>query len=458
MLWIEVLQIKSSNPDKRLQAVLRVAKSGGANAFKVLSEAAASDADARVRGAAVAAIAKMEQEGIAGVLLEAMRDTDPEVRRLAASGLKNHPGERTQLVLVEALRDSDPGVRGRAALALEQLNWRPSNLNEDIWSAVARGQMDQAAARGGPQAIEALERVLNGSPYNLQVAAVKALGGIPDERVLKSLIPALNAADSAVCVAAIEALTDFGGPKAVAALMPMLKHGDHRVRVAVVEAMPNLETQHIVRHLTALLQDPMWDVRCAAATALGKVRDPESVESLARALKDPDADVREAAAVALGRIADPLGIGPLVLALADAESSVRRAAASALPAINSKWATTDAARQMSQGLRRCLESADPAVRYAASQVLEQIGASANVIPGHDTAVVLTSAAQKHARVMSAFVELLHDADGDLRLAAAESLGRLGDKRAAEALMTVLSDDDTVVRRAAVESLRLLGAA
>jgi len=199
----------------------------------------------------------------------------------------------------------------------------------------------------------------------------------------------------------------------------------------------------------------MWDVRCAAAVALGRLRDPQVVDGLTGVLQDPDNDVRESAIHSLGRIADAQAIGPLVLCLADAESSVRRAAASALQQIDPKWARTEAARRMSTELRKAMEAADPAVRYAVVNALNQLGQAAE-LKGHDTAQVMTAASQKQNRVLSAFLELLNDPDADLRLAAAGMLGRLGDQRAAGALMTSLSDPDTVVRRVAAESLQLLG--
>lgn len=72
-----------------------------------------------------------------------------------------------------------------------------------------------------------------------------------------------------------------------------------------------------------------------------------------------------------------------------------------------------------------------------------------------------SANQKRRKVFTVFVELLQDPDRDVRLASAQSLGRLGDPRAASSLMTAMSDADEGVRHAAaeaVEFLNFLGAA
>jgi len=455
MLWLELLQLKSKDAETRLQAVQRLARAKGASVFRALGEAA-QDSEAAVRCAALAAVAKRDEEGGTDVLLEALQDAFPEVRQVAVDGLKDKTEDRVRLRLVDALQDPDPGVRGRAGRVLTHQQWRPPGPKQELWFAVARGQLDQAAAFGA-QAIEPLELVLNGGPFNLQVSAVRALGKIADERVLKSLIPSLESTDNSVCVAAIEALANFGGPKATAALTPMLKHTDHRVRVAGIEALGQLEAQNITSALVELVADPMWDVRRAAADALGKIHDPEAVEGLARALQDADNDVREAAVTSLARLRDPRAIGPLVIALADVEPGVRRAALSALPLINPDWAKTEAARAVAPELRRLWEGGEAAVRYAAVNALGQMGESPTKISSFDTGTVITAAAQKQNRVLTVFTELLRDADGDLRLAAAGVLGRLGDKRAVEALRPVLTDADDTVRRATVQALLALGA-
>ena len=113
-------------------------------------------------------------------------------------------------------------------------------------------------------------------------------------------------------------------------------------------------------------------------------------------------------------------------------------------------------------LRAAFNSDSPAIRYAASSVLQQMGESpAPHAAGLQVEKVMTAAGQRQRKVISIFVELLGDTDRDIRVAAAETLGRLGDQRAASALMTALSDADLAVRRAAAKSLEflhLLGAA
>jgi HEAT repeat protein len=236
----------------------------------------------------------------------------------------------------------------------------------------------------------------------------------------------------------------------------MLQHQDHRIRTAAVEAVARFDAQNRASALRDLLRDPMWDVRCAAATALGKVKDPTTVDALVAVLKDQSTDVRSAATASLGRIGDARAIGPLVLALKDDESEVRKMAAGALTQIDAKWAESEAARKLAPELRSALGSGDWAVRRAAAYVLEQLGERKITAVEHSDTEMATPARRRQQAVMTAFTDLLQDADGDLRLAAAESLGRLGDSHARSPLMTALKDVDKAVRLAAAHALADLG--
>jgi HEAT repeat protein len=60
--------------------------------------------------------------------------------------------------------------------------------------------------------------------------------------------------------------------------------------------------------------------------------------------------------------------------------------------------------------------------------------------------------------VSLFLAILCDPDRDLRQAAAEALGRLGERRAEPALARTLRDPDAVVRSAAEQALQALAEA
>jgi spermidine synthase len=92
------------------------------------------DADVRVRGEAVVALANSKQPMAVPGLLEALKDPEPVVRRAAADGLKKITG-----IGLEWEWDAPEDVRGAAALAWER--WYDSYERSRRWAAEC-GRMD----------------------------------------------------------------------------------------------------------------------------------------------------------------------------------------------------------------------------------------------------------------------------------------------------------------------------
>ncbi|HEX7171294.1 MAG TPA: HEAT repeat domain-containing protein [Candidatus Limnocylindria bacterium] len=132
-----------------------------------------------------------------------------------------------------------------------------------------------------------------------------------------------------------------------------------------------------------------------------KLKATRDVRGLIKALGHSDAEIRRGASLALGELADPRAVEPLARALeAEQEPSVRRAVAQALTKV-----------------------APPGSGVAREGTL------------HSSIAALT------------------DESEYVRRGAAKALGRLGDARAAQPLMSALQDADKDVRLSAAESLR-----
>jgi HEAT repeat protein len=205
--------------------------------------------------------------------------------------------------------------------------------------------------------------------------------------------------------------------------------------------------------LLAALEDPTWAVRKSAVEALGRMRNPESVEAIASLLGDSDQDVRETAVVALGEMGEARVIPQLVAALADPLSSVRQLAAAALHKLDRRWERSELARQAIPALQSAAGDTEYWVRHSALEVLKRLqrDRSAEAEPPvlNENVRAFRSAAGQ------VFCHALRSANRDLRIAAAESLGRLGDVLHAVPLVAALEDADPWVRRAAAGSLRAL---
>lgn len=154
--------------------------------------------------------------------------------------------------------------------------------------------------------------------------------------------------------------------------------------------------------------------------------EPEARAALAAALVDPEGAVREAArALAVRHPSDAL-VPALVRVLEDPDAAARTDALDALAGARSPEAR--------RAIERALSDRSPAVRAHAVIALSSVGADAVV----------------------ALLDRVHDPEGDVRAAAAEALGRIGDRRATLALVGISQDPIPEVRLAATRALGALG--
>jgi HEAT repeat protein len=251
-----------------------------------------------------------------------------------------------------------------------------------------------------------------------------------------------------------------GGSEVTAPILSMLHHKHGHVRLSAIEALGTLGIASAVEPLRSLLSDPLWDVRRAAAETLGRLKDTRGIEALTRTLSDGDADVREAAAIALGNLGERSAIRPLVLALKDSTSGVRRIAAAALSRIDENWSSSPEARAAAEELKSALYDRDSDVRHFVGQLLVGLGTvEPEAAPAPGGAQVSAASMEKRRNLaVSLFLAILCDADRDLRQAAAESLGRLGERRAEPDLIRAMRDPDPDVRSAAEQALQAVAVA
>jgi HEAT repeat protein len=450
MLWVILYQLKSRKAATRRRAVEQLCEAPNPRAVRILA-ALLRDEDAEVRRLTVVALGKIEDPSTTEPLLAALRDQDAEVLKAAIQSLKQCVEDRFATALVPLLRHSDMGVRGYAAQALDRLSWHPSSREDEVWLLTAKGRFSQAAALG-VAALSALESVIASGTPSLRIGAIKALARIRDQRAARAMLAALQGEDAAVCVAALDALSQAGGPETMPAIIPMLSHQASHVRVAAIEALSKLELAAAAEALRPSLRDQVWDVRRAAAEALGRLRDLGAVDALCESLSDRDDDVREASAIALGIIGDRRAIGALVLALRDPHSSVRRLAAASLSRIDPNWSAAPEAQATVEKLKSATHDGDTNVQHFVSHLLVNPAE-----PAASDDLSNTTMTTRGKLAVSLFLAVLCDSDRDLRLAAAVSLGRLGDPRACSALNRALGDGDPMVREAAEQALRSLDA-
>jgi HEAT repeat protein len=241
-----------------------------------------------------------------------------------------------------------------------------------------------------------------------------------------------------------------------------LSDSNKHVRAVAAEALGTFGGPKAVETLLRRMRDKHWEVREAICLALGKLRDPRAFEPLVNALKDVDREVREAAVRGLGFFNDKRALGPLLGAIVDEHDSVRQPALATLSALDMRWEQSNAAHTAKPMLQESLKHPQYWVRQAAADALARIGSlrhdeSAPAAPAPATAapVLIEAFHQRKQTTVDVLVGLLSDFDQELRFAAAETLGRIGQANAITPLARSLKDADKAVRKAAAQALETL---
>ncbi len=356
------------------------------------------DPDARVRESAVKIAGYFGFAECIDQLLARCRDDDENVRRAAVEHLPYLEDERALPALDYALRNDTPKVRAAAAHAL--------------------GQMESADAR--PHLLAALGDADSWVRY----FAARSIGQ-RGERGATGELGRMANTDAAghVRIAALEALGQIGSESSVAILAPVAKSGDSEMACAALKSLGSVSHPDALPPLQAALRSPEPARRIAALRALAARGEEGSAEELRWVVAaDEDSEVVQAAIDALAHLATPEAIRALIdlTALTTRREACINALAQ-LDAKNLEW--------IAQGLTH----ADVEVRRVTVEALGRM---------------------THSGASERLSTALDDVDATVRLAAVNTLGRLGSRHAERKLVSMArTDPDVTVRRAAEKAIR-----
>jgi HEAT repeat protein len=204
---------------------------------------------------------------------------------------------------------------------------------------------------------------------------------------------------------------------------------DPRVRVNAVEVVAATGQIRLMPKVEKLLRDEFVPVRFAAALAVGTLEYSFASERIERLLEDPDENVRIAAAYAKGRLGSESNLELFRKAIASEDQTVRANAALLL----GKSGDRAGLKFLYWALQH--KDSDDKVRFQAAEAIAMLG-DERIYPKLWTMLISTYADDRVMGVMG--------------------MGALGSEQAKNALITMLDDDILEVRLAAAEQLGKLG--
>jgi HEAT repeat protein len=428
---VAALTGRESSSFLREAAASALGQIGSADAIAPLIGALRDDIK-QVREAAAEALGKVGDARATEPLIAAFADPDRNMRLAVAEALGKIGDPRAAEALIEAFADSDQEIHqtavkavvrmGDAAVAslVAALRLPHGRVGTDAAGVIGvLVEIDPSSIQPLKGTVESLVACLDRRDPTMRKSAAQLLGKIGDARAKKALVETLSDGNPDVVQAAGEALAKLGWKPArsAAGAAFWVSQGEWGLCVKIgAIAVPSL---------VAALNDRHQGRRDGARQALVRIGAP-AVEPLLDALVGGARPVRASAARALGEIGDVRAVNPLIGLLADRGEDVREAARCALVRIGGP-----AVGPLLAALRETHDW-EVYVCELAAQALVQIGGPA----------------------VEPLIAALGDEDALVRWTAAESLGKIGDRRAIVPLVAALDARD--MRQAALAALEMLG--
>jgi HEAT repeat protein len=389
---------------------------------------------ARMRANAARVLGKMQAVSAVDVLIGLLQDPEWQVRRCVVEALGLIKDKRAIEPLVLRLADNVERVQSQAIQALvvfKKLATEPllNALSHEKNKFVLRALLRTLGEIGDLKAVPALISHLGSSYFVVRIAAVYALVkygpqikddllptlSFNESNIQPLLKDAVNKKQPQLQVRAIKALGGLEDHRAVRTLKKLIDRGEVRYREAASQALfqigcaawgrcsglivlREIGNQLLIPRFVHSLKDDSSNVRLEAVKTLAEINGPKSIDPLIAvakkdqdpyvrfeavrqlrrigvgypqvldlalsALKDPNRDVRSQSAWLLGNFQNNRSIQPLLEAMADNQWSVRESAEHAL---------MNFGKQAIPHLLNALKSDSWTTRFRAARMLGEIG-------------------------------------------------------------------------------------
>jgi HEAT repeat protein len=360
-------------------------------------------------------------------LIRMLSEGDEQVKRAAAGALSNMKSQKAVDPLMGLLKDQSPGVRAAAAAALGRLG-----------DARALAPIEAALKDSGDDSFQfAIALYVLGNHDHIEVIAEGLKGQYQDRRV-----------------EALTALSETADPRSVDPLVEVASRGGARTDATAAPPLPP-------------------QLRVQLAHALGMYPDLKARDALISMLADPEPEVRAASVTALGDMSSRAEAGPpkggTTNGTTSGQSSTTIDAIVRLIKVERSPVVLAAISKSIDALGR-VRLVDALIPLAESspnvkEALYEFGVTAKVMSDklrdgqgaeRIRAARILGELKEHDAVPALIDALNASRELDFKVAAAESLGLMGDRRAEDALIHAIQMPEAPVRAAAVRALGKLG--
>ena len=249
-------------------------------------------------------------------LVNLLANADSARRRVIINALSefNHP--LAVKTLIQSLDDNNYYVRQDAATALEHSVAKfGSNNYFDIKTPILHALKD--------------------NNRNVRIVAARLIGALNDPTTIPQLLIALDDSDHDVRDAAADSLNRIDKPEAITYLVTALQNPDPQVRKHIVISLSLFKDSRALESLLSALSDPNIEVQTVAIDVLGKIDDPQVIQPLIQKLETNDIEVKHHTILALGNKDDPRVIAALKPLLSHKDAEIRTTAGEIL--VKKNW-------------------------------------------------------------------------------------------------------------------------
>ena len=302
-------------------ALIGLGKAGGGEDVPVLFDALAAS-DARIRGAATAALGFLPAADVNAAVIETLKTGTPTMKVALLKVVAERGDKGVLSTLPAAAADPDESVRIAAYEAIGQV--RDEAAAAPLIAALTKAQdKELAAARAaldripGESVTAAIVKAMDGAAPEARIGLIQALIDRRDESAVPALIASAADKDEKVRRKAVDALGAIGGDAALEPLLNILARASaqdretaERAAAAVASRIADDAKRVIMIRGNSPNADP--GVRASLLRILGRLGGEKALAVIRPALKDPNPEIQNAAFRALADWPDPSAANDLL--------------------------------------------------------------------------------------------------------------------------------------------------